>query len=117
MKRLLVIAFCVAGALVFTAGVFAGSACNTANMAFEDIDTVTMEEARKIALEKVPGEIEDEYADENDDGDVIGYVFSIRKEDGKLFEVSVDAADGKITNVEEIDEEEEDEDPPADETN
>lgn len=117
MKRVLVIAFCIAGTLVFTGGVIAGSACDSAKMSTETSDSVTMEQARKIALARVPGEVEDEYADENDDGEVTGYVFSIRKEDGKLFEVNVDAASGRITNVEEVneDEDEDGEDPPADE--
>lgn len=116
MKRLMVIAFCIAASLVFVGGAIAATACSKADMASDQVSGVTLEQARQIALAKVPGEVEDEYSDENDDGDITGYVFSIRKADGKLYEVQVDAASGKVTSVEEVeedDDEDDDEDPPA----
>lgn len=72
---------------------------------------VTMEQARKIALKKVAGEIEDEYEVEDDDGEITGWVFIIKTKESKIFEVEVEAKDGKVVRSEEQkDDEDEDED-------
>ncbi len=62
---------------------------------------ITIEQARKIALKKVEGKIEDEYTIENEDETVISFVFVIKNKEGKSFEVQVDADDGEILSAEE----------------
>lgn len=62
---------------------------------------ITIEQARKIALKKIEGKIEDEYTIENEDETVISYVFVIKNKEGKSFEVQVDADDGEILSSEE----------------
>jgi len=110
MKRLLVLVMCVFGSISLAAtGIVNATVSVSATEGLQN-QAVTKEEARKAALVRVPGEVEDEWDDEDEDEKVIGYVFQIRKADKKLFEVTVSVATGKVTNVEEI-EEEEDEDP------
>jgi uncharacterized membrane protein YkoI len=62
---------------------------------------VSIEDARKIALKKVEGKIEEEFNIEEDDGKISAYVFKIRDAKKKVFEVQVDANDGKIIYAEE----------------
>lgn len=76
--------------------------------------TITIEEARKIALKRVPGEIEDEYSIEDDEGKTTDYIFYIKDKKGKTWEVQIDAAKGTVVSAEEQTEEDA-EDPPADE--
>jgi uncharacterized membrane protein YkoI len=60
--------------------------------------TITLEEARKIALEVVNGTIvKEEY--ESKRGRSV-YEFYIRKGDGSVFEVYVDAGSGRVVKVE-----------------
>ncbi|MGI8670085.1 MAG: PepSY domain-containing protein [Aridibacter sp.] len=75
---------------------------------------ITIEQARKIALKKVDGKIEDEYTIENEDETVISFVFVIKNKAGKSFEVQVDADDGEIISAEEQieDSDEENQKPP-----
>ncbi|MBD7985721.1 PepSY domain-containing protein [Sporosarcina sp. Sa2YVA2] len=63
---------------------------------------ITEEAATKIALEKVPGTI-DEVELEDEDGTIV-YEFEIVSEDGTEQEVKVDANTGKIVKVEADDE-------------
>lgn len=75
---------------------------------------VTIEEARKIALKKIEGKIEDEYEIEDENEAVITYVFIIKNKEGKIFEVTVDAGTGEILSAAEDSEETlEDAEPPA----
>jgi uncharacterized membrane protein YkoI len=58
---------------------------------------ITIEQAKKIALEKVKGEIVD-VKEENDDG-IVKYEIIIKGNDGK-YEVEIDKATGKVLEVE-----------------
>lgn len=62
---------------------------------------VTVEQARKIALKRVEGKVEDEYTLEDDEGEVDTYVFIIKNKEGKTFEVQIEAAKGEVVSVEE----------------
>lgn len=75
---------------------------------------ITIEEARKIALKRVPGEVEDEYSIEDEEGKTTDYIFYIKDKKGKTWEVQIDAAKGTVVSAEEQTEEDA-EDPPADE--
>jgi uncharacterized membrane protein YkoI len=108
MKRFLMIALCVVGLSNLMFGAIVNSASFVGETAAQRSLSVSMEQARKAALQRVAGEVEDEWEDEDDDGNVIGYVFQIRKEDSKLFEVKVSKETGKVTSAEEV---VEDEDP------
>ncbi len=59
---------------------------------------LSKKEARKIALEKVPGEVV-EFEIEKEDGTLV-YEFKIRKEDGTLKEIELDAYSGAVLEVE-----------------
>jgi uncharacterized membrane protein YkoI len=84
------------------------------NFTVSESAKVTVEQARAIALKRVEGKVEDEYAIEDEDENITAYVFIIKNKQDKTFEVQVSAADGKIISVEEQkEEEEESEDPPA----
>ena len=55
---------------------------------------ITLDEARTIALQTRPGKVEDEELEM--ENDVLMYSFDIRSDDGKLFEVEIDAKTSKI---------------------
>lgn len=61
---------------------------------------VTIEEARKIALKKAEGKIEEEFNLEEEGGKVIAYVFKIRQANKKVMEVQVDSTNGAILYAE-----------------
>ena len=68
---------------------------------------ITLEEARTIALQARPGKVEDEELEM--EKDVLMYSFDIRSEDGKLFEVEIDAKTSRIlSNKEDTEEDNED---------
>jgi uncharacterized membrane protein YkoI len=69
---------------------------------------ITIEQARKIALEKVKGTIIEEEL-EKENGRLI-YSIEIREENKKVQDVEVDAVTGEIVKVELEDEDDEDED-------
>lgn len=71
------------------------------NSAIVKLTPVTVDQARKIALKRVEGEIEDEYTIEEEDETVFAYVFKIRNTDKKLFEVQIEAESGEILYAEE----------------
>lgn len=74
---------------------------------------ISLEEARKVALKRVPGTVEDEFALEDDDGNAVSFVFVIKDSKEKTWEVQIGAAKGDIESVEEQESEDEDsEDPP-----
>ncbi len=75
---------------------------------------ITLEEARKIALKRVPGTVEDEYSIEDDEGKVTDYIFYIKDKKGKTWEVQIEAEKGTVVSAEEQSDDDED-DPPADE--
>lgn len=67
---------------------------------FKSKAKVSLEDARKTALGKFPGEVvETETAIESDGS--ISYEFDIKTKDGKEMEVEVDAVSGKIVETEE----------------
>ena len=64
-------------------------------------EKVTIDEARKTALKKVPGTVDDEFWLEDDDEKITTFVFVIKNKEGKKFGVHVDANLGTVTTVEE----------------
>lgn len=62
---------------------------------------VPVEQARKNALKKVDGNIEDEFTIEDEDESVTAYVFIIKNKQGKTFEVQIDAENGAVLSSEE----------------
>lgn len=69
---------------------------------------ITKEQARKIALKRVPGEII-EAEIEKEKGKLI-WSFDIRKEDGTIWDVEIDAKNGKVLQAVEDNEDEDDND-------
>lgn len=62
---------------------------------------LSIEQARNIALEAVPGKIVKEES-ENKHGRTV-YEFYIRKDNGDMFEIKVDAVSGKVIKIEKDD--------------
>lgn len=73
---------------------------------------VTIEQARKVALKKVEGTIEEEYSIEDEDGNVTDFVFYIKDKKGKMWEVQIGAEKGDVVSAE-MQEDEDSGDPPA----
>ncbi len=96
--------------LVSTGVVFGKNVKQVNNVNAAKSAKITIEQARKIALKKVEGKIEDEYTIENEDESVISFVFIIKNKEGKTFEVQVDADNGEILSAEEQKEDMEDQD-------
>lgn len=72
---------------------------------------ISADEARRIALERIGGEVvESELEREN--GRVV-YEFEIKTAEGRYYEVVVDAGTGEIVGVEDESEDEEDDDDPT----
>lgn len=72
---------------------------SAAHPAFAALKKIDEEQARKIALEAYPGAIDKvEYEIVND---VAIYEFEIKMADGRVMEVEIDAATGKIVKAEE----------------
>lgn len=67
---------------------------------------ITMEQAREIALKRMPGTIAEGEL-EKEKGKLV-YSFDIRVENGKIMEVWVDAKDGKILRADEDTEDDDD---------
>jgi len=61
---------------------------------------VTIEEAEKTALAKVPGTLDDKWGLENDNGEIVTYVFFIKDKAGKFFGVHIDVSKGTVILVE-----------------
>lgn len=80
------------------------------------LEAITLDEARKIALKKVAGTIEDEFSLEDEEGKVTSYIFVIKDAKGKFWEVEIGAEKGEILSVEKQEDYNEDvADPPSDE--
>lgn len=90
------------------------SAVSASGTASDGKAKITLEEARKIALKKVEGTVEDEFSIEDDEGNVTDYIFYIKDKKGKTWEVQIGAEKGEIVSAE-MQEEVDSEDPPADE--
>jgi len=96
-------------------GIIAGGGYTFVNADIQDSESqaelakqakITEQEATKIALEKVPGTV-DEVELENEDG-LIVYEFEIVGEDGSEQDIEVDAKTGEIVKVEADDDENDD---------
>lgn len=68
---------------------------NADDPAFKAKAKITQDEARKIALDKYPGEVVDSEFSIESDGSP-SYEFDIKTADGKEMEVEIDAATGKL---------------------
>ncbi len=109
-------AFLVFGLLlsVFSAGAVVGKTVSTENnYATVKLDKITLEQARKFALKKVDGTVEDEYTIEDENENITTYVFVIKDKKGKTFEVQIDATNGDVLSSDEVstDSDEEEDDP------
>ncbi len=116
MKRNALIILGILASLVSTGIVF-GKDISIVNKSVVIKQTkITVDEARKIALKKIDGKVEDEYTIEDEDENVTTFVFVIKNNKGKTFEVQVDANNGNVLNVDELssdsDEEEDADEPP-----
>ncbi len=114
MKKFALVFIGLILSLVFVGGVLASGPQKASSQLAAEQSKVTAEQARKIALKKIDGKIEEEYTLEDDEGEVSTYVFIIKqKKDGKMFEVQVDAGNGEVISAEEQESyDDEDEDPP-----
>ncbi|MEO6589946.1 MAG: PepSY domain-containing protein [Pyrinomonadaceae bacterium] len=85
------------------------SAMKQANMAkYSKEAKITLEQAKAIALKRIPGEITD--ADLEKERGKLQYAFDIKSPDGKVYDVEVDAKSGKILKAVLDTEDDEDED-------
>jgi len=113
-SRSRIAAFALIAAAVIGTGFSAYVPSAEAARKAEKRTAVTLEEARKIALKRVPGEVQDEYTLEDDDGNVTAYVFVIKDKKKKVWEVQIGAEKGDVQSVEEQESDDEDtDDPPA----
>jgi uncharacterized membrane protein YkoI len=62
---------------------------------------ITVEQARRIALQRVAGTIEDEYTLDDEDENVTAYVFLIKNNQGNRVEIQIDANNGNVLNINE----------------
>ncbi len=62
---------------------------------------ITVEQARKIALQRVEGTVQDQYTIEDEDENITTYVFVIKNKQGNTVEVQVDANNGNVLSVDE----------------
>ena len=107
MKKIALVALVCVVLLAFVAVAMVGTVSVGANNFAVANDTkLTVEQARKIALKKVDGKVVNEFTIEDDEDNIVSYVFVITAKTGKTFEVEVDAAKGTIVGVEEVTEEE-----------
>lgn len=116
MKKNALVAFGLLISLVPTSAVLGKEVSQTTNFTVSKNAGITLEQARKKALEKVPGTVEDEYTIEDEEGTVTTYVFVIKKSDGKKFDVQIDAEKGTVLSAEEqevYEEDSEGEEPPV----
>jgi len=91
--------------VAFTTGnAFALQNSPVATSAFTVAAKVTVAEARKIALAKVDGKVEDTYIVEDEDGKAFAHAFVIKNKAGKYVEVQVSIEKGEIISVEEYSE-------------
>lgn len=93
--------------------VFLSTAVLAVGAVSDDETKITLDEARKIALKKVEGTVEDEFSLEDDEGKVTDFIFYIKDKKGKTWEVQIGAEKGEVVSAEML--EEDPQDPPADE--
>ncbi len=72
---------------------------------------LSLADARKIALERVPGKIVD--AELEKENGRLQYAFEICTAEGKCFDVEIDAITGEILKVEDEDDDDDDDEPKA----
>lgn len=114
MRKNALVVLGILTSLVSAGGVFGKNISAVSNSAVIKQEKITVEQARKIALKKVEGTVEDEYTIEDEDENVTTYVFVIKNNKGKSFEVQVDANNGNILSSDEINEDtDEGEEPPT----
>ena len=97
-RNIIAVPIVAAIAFVAVAQAFATGSVVTAQ---SESKKITIEDARKIALKKVEGVIDDEFPVEDEDGKVVEYIFYIKTKYKKLWSVQVDAVKGEILSVEE----------------
>lgn len=100
--------FLMLAGLLLSAAVFAGEKIESGPA------RITLEQARKIALKRIEGTVEDEFSIEDDEGNATDYIFYIKDKKGKTWEVQIGAEKGDVVSAEMQPDEDED-DPPADE--
>ena len=64
--------------------------------AFAHVSVITMERATEIALKARPGTITAKELESEKGGSGLRYSFDIKSSGGRIYEVGVDAADGKV---------------------
>ncbi len=111
MKRYALVIFEVVLSVGFVSGTVANPAYTDASPITVNVTKVTLEQARKNALKRIEGKVEEEYSLEDDDGKITAYIFIIKKKDGKKFEVEIDPEDGKVLSAEEVEDEDTEGDP------
>ncbi len=112
MKKNALVIFALTVLLTVTGSVVGKTVNAFENTVSVKFTKITLEQARKIALKKVEGTVEDEYTFDDDEGEVTTYVFVIKNKAGKTFEVQIDADKGDVLSSEEITDEIEAEDEP-----
>ncbi len=116
MKRNALVAFGLLVLLVPASTILGKNISQVSNVSIVKENKVTIEQARKTALKKVDGTVEDEYTIEDDDEKVTAYVFIIKAKTGKIFEVQIDANNGNVLSSDEQMEDSDSEDPEVVET-
>jgi uncharacterized membrane protein YkoI len=64
--------------------------------AFAHVSVITMERATKIAVKARPGTVTARELEREKGGSGLRYSFDIKSSGGRIYEVGVDAADGKV---------------------
>ena len=95
-----VIAVAIVAAIGFVA-VAQAFAAGTVVSAQTKSTKITLEAARKLALKRVEGTVDDEFPVEDVNGKVVEYIFYIKTKDKKFWSVQIDAEKGEILSVEE----------------
>ncbi len=112
MKKYFLVLLVIIGLLALAGIGFAKGHSGEVFSVQHETSKITVEQARKIALKRVEGTIEDEYTLEDDEGEIDTYVFIVKNKQGKTFEVQIEAGNGDVVSVEEYTDYEDDEDPP-----
>lgn len=74
---------------------------NPARTAAAETSGITVEQARRIALQRVAGTIEDEYTLDDENENVTAYVFLIKNNQGNRVEIQIDANNGNVLSLNE----------------
>ncbi|MCB1022924.1 MAG: PepSY domain-containing protein [Acidobacteria bacterium] len=111
MKGYALVFFGIVLSVGFASGIVANPAFKDVSKAAVKATKVTLEQARKNALKKIEGKVEEEYSIDDEAGKITAFIFIIKKKDGKKFEVEIDAEDGKVLSAEEIEDDDTEGDP------